>query len=75
MVSLLLILIPVVAGLLSFFLKEEKTVKGFTLLASIATLAVALCSLCCHQQIDFTASWIPALNSNFYLFIAAQRIQ
>ena len=69
MVSLLLILIPVVAGLLSFFLKEEKTVKGFTLLASIATLAVALSSLCCHKQIDFTASWIPALNSNFSLTI------
>ncbi|MFY7965444.1 MAG: complex I subunit 4 family protein [Chitinophagaceae bacterium] len=67
MVSLLLILIPVVAGLLTFFLKEERTVKGFTLLASIATLALALCSLCSHKQIDFTATWIPALNSNFSL--------
>ena len=65
MYSLLLILIPVIAGLFSFFLKEEKIVKGFALLASIATLAVSLCSLCSTTQLAFSAEWIPSLGSKF----------
>ena len=67
MYSLLLILIPVISGLLSFFLKEEKAVKGFALLVSIATLAVSLCSLCSTTQLAFSAEWIPSLGSKFSL--------
>jgi len=65
MYSLLLILIPVIAGLLSFFLRDEKAIKGFALLASIVTLSVSLCSLCSTSQLTFSAEWIPSLGSKF----------
>lgn len=65
--SLLLILIPVATGLVTFFLKEEKAAKGFALLASIATLAVSLCSLCSTTQLIYNADWIPSLNAHFAL--------
>lgn len=67
MVSLLLILIPVVAGLITFFLKDEKTAKGFSLLTAIATLALSLCSLCNKTQLTYNADWIPSLNAHFAL--------
>lgn len=67
MVSLLLILIPVVAGLITFFLKDEKTAKGFSLLTAIATLSVSLCSLCNKTELTYNADWIPSLNAHFAL--------
>ncbi len=67
MYSLLLILIPIVTGFFSFFLKDEKIIKVFTLLTSIATLLVSLLCLCATSQTEFTTTWIPALHSNFSL--------
>lgn len=67
MVSLLLILIPIVAGVVTFFLKDEKAAKGFSLLTAIATLAVSLCSLCSKTQLAYNADWIPSLNAHFSL--------
>lgn len=67
MYSLLLILIPVIAGVVTFFLKDEKTAKGFSLLTAIATLAVSLCSLCNKTQLTYDAHWIPSLNAHFSL--------
>lgn len=67
MVSLLLILIPVVAGVVTFFLKDEKAAKGFSLLTAVATLIVSLLSLCSTAQTTFVAEWIPSLGSKFSL--------
>ncbi|MDB5191358.1 MAG: hypothetical protein JWQ96_921, partial [Segetibacter sp.] len=42
MIPFLLILIPLVSGLIAFFLKEANTAKAWALLSSVATLAVGL---------------------------------
>ena len=42
MVPVLLILIPLVTGLVSFFLKEGKSNKTFALLSSVITFLVAI---------------------------------
>jgi NADH-quinone oxidoreductase subunit M len=65
MFPVLLILIPIVAGFITFFLKDEKAVKSWSLLASIATLVVSLTSLCSKTELSFFADWIPSLNAKF----------
>jgi NADH-quinone oxidoreductase subunit M len=67
MLSLLLILIPIVAGLISFFLKTEQQSKTWTLLSSIGTLAVALIALCSKSSTAFNIDWISSLGSQFSL--------
>ena len=67
MIVLLLILIPLIGGLISFFLKSEKLVKGWALLVSIATLAVSLFGFATKStdQLFFSASWMGSLGSSF----------
>jgi NADH-quinone oxidoreductase subunit M len=67
MYSLLLILLPVVVGFLTFFIKEEKSVKLLALVGSIATLGVSLLSLSSNTQLAFNSNWIPSLNAHFSL--------
>ncbi len=69
MIPVLLILIPLVGGLINFFLKEEKAAKGWAVLVSVATLAVAVWGM---YQSDATlrsydAAWLPQLGSRFSL--------
>lgn len=70
MMVLLLILIPLLAGALCFFIKNDGAAKGWSLLASLATLAIAGLA-CCAQpgQISFNAEWLPALGSSFALHL------
>ena len=42
MIVLLLFLVPLVSGLLAFFLKNDKTVRSWSLLLSFVTLALAI---------------------------------
>lgn len=67
MTVLLLILIPLLGGLISFFLKDEKLVKGWALLVSVATLAVSLFALTTKstEQLYFSTSWMGSLGSSF----------
>ena len=66
MIPVLLIVIPLVTGLLSFFLKEERSAKAFALLSSVATLAVSLISLSqTGSSISCDAQWLPMLGSRF----------
>jgi NADH-quinone oxidoreductase subunit M len=66
MIPVLLIVIPLVTGLLSFFFKEERTAKAFALLSSVATLAVSLISLGQNgNSIAADAQWLPMLGSRF----------
>jgi NADH-quinone oxidoreductase subunit M len=67
MIVLLLILIPLLGGLISFFIKEERLAKGWALLVSVATLAVSLFSLITKStgQLYFSTSWMGSLGSSF----------
>lgn len=66
MIPVLLIVIPLVTGLLSFFLKEERSAKAFALLSSVATLAVSLISLSrTGESISTDVTWLPMVGSRF----------
>jgi NADH-quinone oxidoreductase subunit M len=68
MVVLLLILIPLLGGLVAFFLKSDAVARGWALLVSLATLAVAIAGLTVAKTPDnlhFSASWMGSLGSSF----------
>jgi NADH-quinone oxidoreductase subunit M len=67
MIVLSLILVPLIGGLISFFLKEEKTVKGWALLISLVTLAISIFGLTTKSadQLQFSTSWMGSLGSSF----------
>jgi NADH-quinone oxidoreductase subunit M len=67
MIVLLLILIPLVGGFISFFLKGDKISRAWALLISLITLAVSLFGLTTKAPGDlfFSASWMGSLGSNF----------
>jgi NADH-quinone oxidoreductase subunit M len=60
-------LVPLIGGLISFFLKEEKTVKGWALLISLVTLAISIFGLTTKSadQLQFSTSWMGSLGSSF----------
>ena len=67
MIPLLLILIPLVTGLISFFLKGEQS-RVWALLSSIVTAAVTIAGLVYFKSGNnwsFSEEWIPALGSSF----------
>lgn len=68
MLTVLLILIPLLAGVISFGLKGNGP-KVLALLSSIATLGVSLVALFQFKAhpaaTQFTAQWIPQLNAKF----------
>lgn len=64
------LIIPLLAGIITFFLKGENAVKGFSLIASMALFAVVLYAI--YLPVDSSAlvyshTWIGTLNSNFAL--------
>lgn len=70
MIALLLIIVPLVGGVLSFIVKQEKAVKTWSLLVSLITLAAAvwlagLANTAGENQ--FQAAWLPQLGSSFSL--------
>lgn len=66
MTTVLLIVIPLLTGLVSFFLKEEKSAKIWALSSSVATLVIALIALYQNKtSTDFDASWLPMMGSRF----------
>src|SRR2546430_11654865 len=68
MIALLLILIPLLSGLISFFIKSEKDAKSWSLFSSILTLATAFAGVYNFfdtTQLSFDATWLPALGSRF----------
>ncbi|ULQ58341.1 NADH-quinone oxidoreductase subunit M [Flavihumibacter rivuli] len=69
MVPVLLILIPLIAGLALFAVKGEAVAKSTALFATIATFAVTLLGLSVWNDaahLTFNESWIGALNSRFH---------
>jgi len=67
MITLLLILTPLVAGLIAFLLKQSNSAKTFALLASIATLAIALVAVFTPGEIGYDAAWLNNLGSRITL--------
>jgi len=69
MILLLLILVPFVSGVVSFLWKSD-TVKGWALVTSLVTLAVALLACQANSQalLSFDRAWIPSLGSRFSLY-------
>ena len=66
MIPVLLIVIPLVTGLLSFFIKEERSAKALALFSSVITLIVSLMSLSqTGRSISFDTAWLPMLGSRF----------
>lgn len=67
MIVLLLILIPLIGGFISFFLKEGKMARTWALFISIATLAISLIGLNAKtaNNLFFSASWMGNLGSSF----------
>lgn len=68
MLTVLLILIPLVAGLVTFGLKGSGP-KTLALIASVASLAVTVGALFQYrtapESVQFSASWIPELGARF----------
>ena len=68
MVPVLLILIPVLAGISTFFIRDEKAARSWALLGSLAVLAVAVLGLTVLNQeknLQFSGEWLTVLNSSF----------
>src|SRR3954471_12866882 len=68
MIALLLILIPLVSGLITFLLKNERDAKSWSLFTSILTLAIAFAgvyNLFDARQLSSDATWIPSLGTRF----------
>lgn len=67
MIATLLILIPLLSGIIAFFL-PEKMAKTWALFISLITLVVSLAGLTFLNDpanLRFTADWLPGLGSTF----------
>ena len=69
MILLLLILIPFVSGIISFFWKSE-SVKSWALFSSLGVLAIAAIAswMNVNAAISFNVPWISSLGARFNLF-------
>lgn len=67
----LLIWFPLLAGLVSFFIRKEKTVKAWAIIASLITLGISVASLCFADSVKYfyqnnvSYFWLKYLGSNF----------
>ncbi len=68
MIPVFLILIPLLTGFASFFIKNEKTVRSWALIASVITLVVSLLGLTVMNSaanLQYSCEWIQSLGSSF----------
>jgi len=68
MIPVLLILIPLLSGVGTFFLKNGNSAKAFALFSSLLTMAVSLLGLTVMNQpgnLQFHADWMPEIGSSF----------
>lgn len=64
MLTVLLILIPFIAGIFSFAIKGNAA-RSWALVAAIVTLVVTLAGLAGIGNLSYNVSWIPQLGSRF----------
>ncbi|ANH82351.1 NADH dehydrogenase [Niabella ginsenosidivorans] len=70
MIALLLILVPLVSGLVTFCIKREEQVRTWSLLSAIITFIIAILGVAVYSTPDswtFKAQWMGLLNSSFSL--------
>ena len=70
MITVLLIAIPLLTGVLAFFIKSEKAVKAWALLASLVTLGISLFAIMDQgdaSMYQFRREWMSGLGSTFSL--------
>ncbi|NCU04476.1 MAG: NADH-quinone oxidoreductase subunit M, partial [Chitinophagaceae bacterium] len=69
MIALLLILVPLVGGLVSFFLKGEGQAKTWSFLVSLISLAAITYAISTNNEAarNFHAEWLPMLGASFAL--------
>jgi NADH-quinone oxidoreductase subunit M len=69
MIPVLLIVVPILTGLITFFIKEERSAKAFALLSSVATLAIILIGISFNnnKQLSYDAPWLQMVGSRFTL--------
>lgn len=68
MIPVLLIVIPLLTGLVTFFIKEEKSARAWALFAAIATLAVSIAGLTVLKDAKYLthySEWMQPLGSSF----------
>jgi NADH-quinone oxidoreductase subunit M len=68
MIAVLLILIPLLSGLAAFFIRNEKNVKTWALMAAFASLAVSLAGLWLVKEQKYFlyhGEWLQILGSSF----------
>ncbi|HLX90441.1 MAG TPA: NADH-quinone oxidoreductase subunit M [Puia sp.] len=67
MIPILLILIPLLSGLLSFFLRSQRAAKNWSLISSIISLVVSCFGLWITNEsyLHYQTDWIFSLGSRF----------
>ncbi len=68
MIPVLLIVIPLVSGLVGFFIKNDKSARGWSLFASLVTLVISLWGLTLSKGsalLNADVEWLPSLGSRF----------
>ena len=68
MIPVLLTVIPLVCGALTFFIRSEGAAKTWALVSSLATLVISLLSLSTFKDseaLTANAEWMPLLGSSF----------
>lgn len=74
MITVLLIVVPLVTGLVTFLLKG-KAARGWALISAILTLIVSICCGLTYQSspeaLNMDAPWIPQLGARFHFGLDA----
>jgi len=68
MIPVLLLLVPLISGLLTFFIKQERAAKAWALFSSILTLGVSFAGIWFLNKPEYLQAdvqWLPMLNSRF----------
>lgn len=68
MIPVLLIVVPLLTGLASFLLKNEKAVRAFALFSALVTLAISVLSVCVFKDakyLSYSCDWMPSIGSSF----------
>ena len=71
MIALLLILIPAVTGVLTFFIRQGNAAKVWSLLSALATLGLSLAAVLDKRPAmrDFHADWLQSIGASFSLSV------
>ena len=70
MIPVLLILVPLLSGLLTFFIKHDGVAKRWSLITGLVVLVISLAGLTMFKEaahLEADLEWLPALGSRFHV--------